>query len=57
MPSKAKRYSIQQIAADSGIPERKLRRTTRSMELGVGRGKRYTLTTKQRNALLKRLGA
>lgn len=50
MPSK--RISIQEIAAKNEVSERKLRRIARSLELGVGRGKRYQLTAAEAKKLL-----
>lgn len=53
MPSNAKRTTIQELAEATGTGQRKLRRITRSLDLGVGRGKRYGLT----NAEVKQVRA
>lgn len=54
-PRNAKRISIQELAAQIEVPERKIRRVTRSLDLGVGRGKRYGLTTPQVKKVKKAL--
>lgn len=53
MPSNAKRTTIQQLAEQTEVSERKLRRVTRSLEMGVGRGKRYGLTSAEVKAVKK----
>lgn len=47
MPSNAKRTTPAELAEKHEVSQRRIRRITRSLELGVGRGKRYQLTPAQ----------
>lgn len=43
MASKTKGLTVQEYAAKHEVGERKVRRVLRSLNMGVGRGERYTL--------------
>jgi hypothetical protein len=49
------KISIADLAAETEVAPRRIRRTLRSLEMGVGKGTQYALTAKQatkvRNAL------
>lgn len=51
----AKRITVQEFCAKHDQPQRKVRRHTRKLGWGVGRGKRYGLTAADQRKLLKSL--
>lgn len=51
----AKRITVQEFCAKHNQPQRKVRRHTRALGWGVGRGKRYGLTAADQRKLLKSL--
>lgn len=53
MPSN--RISIADLATELEVSGRRLRRTTRAMKLGVGKGKKYALTAKQADKVRNRI--
>lgn len=52
-PKARKPITVQQFAAKHNVGERKVRRVTRSLDMGVGRGSRYTLKAADQNKILK----
>lgn len=52
----AKRITVQEFCAKHNQPQRKVRRHTRALGWGVGRGKRYGLTAAEQTKLRKSLG-
>ena len=52
----ARKLTVQEFCAKHNQPQRKVRRHTRKLGLGVGRGQRYSLTTPQATKLKKSLG-
>lgn len=56
MAASTKRITVQDYCAKHNQPQRKVRRHTRALGMGVGRGKRYGLTAADQRKLSKSLG-
>jgi hypothetical protein len=56
MATSTKRITVQDYCAKHNQPQRKVRRHTRALGMGVGRGKRYGLTAADQRKLSKSLG-
>lgn len=52
---RSKAITVQEYAAQHEVGERKLRRVLRSLNMGVGRGERYTLNAAAQRKLTEAL--